>query len=316
MLTISSRPNPRRHYFALVLLFSVILLSPVSSWAHGGHEPLRERWWSAWNWDWLILSNLAIAGGIYSTGLKRLWTKLGVGHGVRRRHAVAFAFGYTAAFLALVSPIDAISDELQWMHMIQHMVLMNVAAPLMVFGSPSLVALWALPLEWRQRISKLKRTAEPWSPRGYILWQPLLLWSVYAFTMWIWHLPRFYEAALHHQRLHDFQHLSFFLVSCLFWRLLLDPIRRLRLSKGVGVFYLFTTSLHATILGVLMALAPSLWYPFYSDKTAVWNVSPLEDQQIAGLIMWMPACMIYAVVAAILFGLWLAESEHRKLENA
>jgi cytochrome c oxidase assembly factor CtaG len=99
----------------------------------------------------------------------------------------------------------------------------------------------------------------------------------------------------------------FFVTSCLFWRVLLDPLSRLRMNQGAGVIYLFLTSLHATILGVFMALSPRVWYSDYVPRTGRWNLTPLEDQQLAGLIMWMPACMIYAAVAAVIFALWVRD---------
>ena len=167
-----------------------------------------------------------------------------------------------------------------------------------------------MPAAWRRAGGRLLRRPAlkvPW----YLLWQPLLMWGLFALTLWLWHLPALYEAALHHPMLHQVQHLAFFVSSCLFWRVVLDPLSRLRLIPILGVLYLFTTSLHASILGVFMALAPSAWYPFYTDKTGAWHLTPLEDQQLAGLIMWMPACMIYALAATAIFAWWLREPEKR-----
>ncbi len=291
----------------ILLAATGFLFTAESAFAHGAGSHGTGPWWTLWTWNPLILSSLFFVSAIYALGIARLWRKAGAGSGVGRRHALAYAAGVLTLFIALLSPVDVLSDELGWMHMIQHMTLMNVAAPLMVLGAPGLVAIYALPLAWRQRFGGWKREVRTRGPRWYLLWQPLLMWSVYAGAMWIWHLPNLYTAALHNEALHDFQHLTFFLTACLFWRVLLDPISRLRLSRGVGVIYLFTTSLHATLLGVFMALAPSVWYPFYEGKTLSWGVTALQDQQLAGLIMWMPACMVYAAAAAVVFGLWLAE---------
>jgi putative membrane protein len=143
--------------------------------------------------------------------------------------------------------------------------------------------------------------------RWYWLWQPLIMCGLYAAVLWVWHLPVLYEAALRNRWIHEIQHLMFFIVACMFWRVLIDPLARLRLSYGAGVIYLFATSLHATVLGVFLALAPRPWYGDYIGRTEAWNLSALEDQQLAGLIMWMPACMIYALAAAGIFALWLRE---------
>jgi cytochrome c oxidase assembly factor CtaG len=191
--------------------------------------------------------------------------------------------------------------------MVQHMVLMNLAAPLFVLGAPLRMLVWLFSPATRRRLGRgLRRLHAHGWPR-YMLWQPLLLWVLYGAVLWIWHLPRFYEAALADPWVHDAQHLMFFIAAALFWRVLFDPIGRLRLSRGLAVLYLFTTSLHATLLGVFMAVAPRLWYETYAGRTQGWGLAPLEDQQLAGYIMWMPACMVYAAVAAIVFARWLQE---------
>jgi putative membrane protein len=291
------------------VLIMLLPSAPVTVLAHGAPRPPHEGpWWTAWNWEQpLVVTNLSILTLLYAAGLVRLWSRGGRGKTISVRTAVAFAAGMASLFAALVSPVDVYSDELSWMHMIQHMMLMGVAAPLLVLGSPFLVSLWAMPLAWRRAYGNLKRRVESWKPGRYLLWQPALMWSLFAFTLWVWHVPRFYEATLYDDLFHDFQHFSFVAVACLFWRVLLDPVSRLRLGRGAGVLYLFLTSLHATILGVFMTIAPRVWYPFYESRTPRWKLSALEDQQIAGLIMWMPACFVYAIIAALLLGWWLRE---------
>jgi putative membrane protein len=290
-----------------VALIGFLSGTPFLVQAHSG-EFHREEWWKSWSWEPLILLNLGLAGWLYGAGVYKLWKKAGVGRGISRKQAAAFGGGLLALFMALISPLDGMSGELSSAHMVQHMMLMNVAAPLLVLGAPGLVCMWAFPLKWRNAFRRWTGMLESWRSPWYLLWQPLLMWGLYGFTLWVWHLPGFYQAALRNQWVHDFQHLTFLLTSCLFWRVLLDPISRYRLSRGVGVIYLFTTSLHATVLGVFMALAPGVWYPDYETTTAAWNLTALEDQQLAGLIMWMPACMIYALAAAGMFAIWLGEN--------
>jgi len=291
------------------VLVAALLLPMESAYAHGPPRPPHEGpWWTAWNLAQpLVMTNLSLVAVLYAFGLFRLWSRAGVGKSISKRRAGCFAAGMIFLYLALVSPIDVFSDELSWMHMIQHMILIGVAAPLLVMGSPFLVALQAFPLSWRRKGGRVMRQVQSWKPARYLLWQPLLMWLLFAFTLWIWHLPRLYEATLYDDLFHDFQHFSFVLVSCLFWRVLLDPVSRLRLGRGLGILYLFLTSLHATLLGVFMTLAPKVWYPFYESRAPRWKLTALEDQQVAGLIMWMPACMIYALVTAVLLGLWLRE---------
>jgi putative membrane protein len=296
----------------------VLLLWPAVAMAHSiGHDTdARPEWWLRWSWNPLVLSNLAVVSLVYLRGLQAIWLRAGRGRGVSFRQAVTFGAGILSLFIALISPLDSISGELQSAHMVQHMILMNVAAPLLVLGAPGLVMMWGLPMRWRNRMGRWLRWLDGGSSRWYLLWQPVLLWSLFAFALWIWHLPVLYQAALRNQLFHDFQHFTFLITACLFWRVLLDPISRLRLTRAMGVLYLFMTSLHATLLGVFMALAPRVWYSDYEGSTTAWNLTPLQDQQLAGLIMWMPACMIYAVVAALVFALWLRipESEAAQQE--
>jgi putative membrane protein len=287
---------------------ALVALHAAPAAAHGGAGDGHPAW-PAWNGSAHLLISLALLGLLYAEGLTRLWRAAGVGRGVSRGGAGAFGAGLLVLVLALVSPLDGLADQLQTAHMIQHMLLMMVAAPLLVVGSGPLVLLWALPRRFRKGVLALGRRLDPRRASRYWLWHPLLLWGLFAGTLWVWHIPTLYEAALRLPLLHDFQHLGFVVTACLFWRVLLDPLSRLRLNRGVGVIYLFTTSLHATVLGVFMALTPHVWYPHYTQRASTWGLSALEDQQLAGLIMWMPACMIYAAVAAVIFALWLREPE-------
>ncbi|HEV2295934.1 MAG TPA: cytochrome c oxidase assembly protein [Tepidisphaeraceae bacterium] len=274
--------------------------------AHGGES---HQLWSRWNLDGLTIGSLAVLSILYGIGLARLWRSAGAARGVSRRQPMLFAAAILALVIALISPLDPASDELQSAHMVQHMLIMMVAAPLFILGAPALVMLWALPRDWRREVGRWLGRLGAWRPPWYLLWQPLLMCVLFALALWVWHLPVLYEAALRSRPVHELQHISFFVVSCLFWRVLVDPLSRLRMNVGAGVLYLFLTSLHATFLGVFMALSPRVWYPDYLPRTAVWNLTPLEDQQLAGLIMWMPACMVYALVAAVMFALWVHQGD-------
>jgi putative membrane protein len=205
-----------------------------------------------------------------------------------------------------------LSAELFSVHMVQHLILLMAAPPLLILGSPLLVTLWALPENWRVNATHFFRRFDDWHIPLYMLWQPLLVWALYAFTMWIWHLPSLYEAALNNRWIHDLQHGAFLLSACLFWRVLLDPFDRRRMGRGVGILFLFTTSLHGGALGALLTLSPRPWYGAYAEHAERWNLTALEDQQLAGAIMWMPACLIYIGITAVMFALWLREYDQRR----
>jgi cytochrome c oxidase assembly factor CtaG len=256
-------------------------------------------WWAGWNLDPVLLLNLALAAYLYQRGLDRVW-RAGAGRGVDRWQAGCFAAGLVVLLAALASPLDAASGDLSAAHMVQHMLVMNLAAPLLVLGSPGPVMLHGVPAPYRRSLGRLWRRL---TPSG-----PVLPWVLYAGVLWGWHLPPPYEAALRHPAVHDLQHLTFFATGFVFWRAVLDRAGR-RLGPGVALVYLFTTSLHATVLGVFMALAPRPWYPGYLGRTEAWGLTPLEDQQLAGLIMWMPACLAYAAGAVGILVAWLAKPE-------
>jgi cytochrome c oxidase assembly factor CtaG len=296
--------RPTTHPFVTIALLAVLTRVAL---AHGDEAHHGATWWSLWNLDAPTIASLAVLSCAYALGLARLWRSAGRGRGVARWHAAAFAGAVVALVIALLSPLDPMSDDLQSAHMVQHMLIMMVAAPLFVAGAPATVMLWALPRGARQSVGAALGRFGIWRPPWYLLWQPLLLCGLFAGALWIWHLPALYQAALRSRPVHELQHVMFFVTSCLFWRVLLDPLSRLRMNQGAGVLYLFLTSLHATILGVFMALSPRVWYADYVPRTGRWNLSPLEDQQLAGLIMWMPACMIYAAVAALIFALWVRD---------
>jgi putative membrane protein len=297
----------RIRYMALA---GALLWGGSAAWAHlPGGSDAHGGWWSRWNFDPLITINLLLLGGVYGFGLWRLWSQAGVGRSVSRGQAWAFAAGMVALVAALLSPIDTLAGELSWVHMVQHMLLMKVAAPLVVLGAPLQTALWTLPVQGRRRAGRWKQYLDTARLPRYFLWQPLTIWLLFAFTLWVWHLPAFYGAALRSGVVHDFQHLTFFAGAVLFWRILLDPVSRWRLSRGAAVLYLFATSLHAMVLGVFMTFSPVVWYGGYEGLTEAWGMTALEDQQMAGIIMWMPACMVFAVVAALLLAHMLQQTD-------
>ncbi len=275
--------------------------------AHAAPPPPDVPIWRLWNFDPLVTFNLAAVALLYSVGLRRMRRRRGAASQVAPYQVGAFWSGMAFLAIALVSPVDVLASELLWVHMVQHMVLMNLAAPLILLGAPFRTMLWALPAEDRRYFGQWRLGLQRRGLPRYLFWQPVTLWFLYAIVLWVWHLPALYEAALRYPIVHDIQHLMFFAASCLFWRVLFDPVGRLRLGRAAAVVYLFLTSLHATVLGVFMALAPGTWYPTYAGRTEPWGLTALGDQQLAGYIMWMPACAAYAVVAALLLANWLAE---------
>lgn len=263
----------------------------------------------SWAWDPLVLSLLAFLAGLYALGLGLLWRRAGVGVGLRRWEAACFAAGWLSLFAALVSPLHTLGGLLFSAHMAQHEILILVAAPLLVLGRPLVPFLWALPLEERERAGRWARS--PGFSRFWrLLTAPGSVWVIHGLALWLWHLPSLYQAALRDELLHGLQHLSFFGSAALFWWALIHG-QFGRLGYGVAVLWVFTTSMHSGILGALLTFAPRLWYPIYQVRTSEWGLSALEDQQLAGLIMWIPAGAVFILLGLGLFVAWLGEAERR-----
>ncbi len=206
--------------------------------------------------------------------------------------------------IALLSPVDALAETLFSVHMVQHLLLMIVAAPLLALGEPLLPALWALPYRWRRAIGRWWRA----SPRARrIAWaagDPLGVWLANLAVLWFWHLPGPYLAALGDERLHAVEHLTFLGSAFLFWWVVFQPIGRRRLARGGAVVYLALTLMQSGALGAILAFARTGWYSAHAAGAAAWHLTLLEDQQLAGLIMSVPASLVYIGVALVLAAQW------------
>jgi cytochrome c oxidase assembly factor CtaG len=254
----------------------------------------------------MLASSLGLLGGLYLAGVVRIWRSAGVGRGVRTWEAGAFASGWVALIIALFPPIDRWSTMFQAAHMVQHELLMVVAAPLIAISAPIVALLWGLPLRLRRNGLELLRR-----PPVTLMWAaltaPISVFLLHAVALWVWHLPALYDAALAHESIHVVQHLCFFGSAALFWWGIANGRYR-RAGYGVAVVYVFATAVHSGVLGALMTLSPRVWYPPYLIGHPS-GLTPLEDQQIAGLLMWVPAGVILVAAGLALFAAWLRESD-------
>ena len=286
-----------------------VLLFATTSLAHDDKPHDFPDLLYAWSFDPLIVFILGVSAIIYSLGLFRLWRTSGRGNGISFNESIAFACGWLCAFIALVSPLHPWGEVLFSAHMTQHELLMLVSAPLFVIGRPFVAAMWAFPSKTRPRLIPVLHNA-PLKRSWRFLTAPFVAWAVHAIALWTWHIPALFQATLRSDSVHTLQHASFFLSALLFWWSIIYS-RRGAHAYGAGVLYLFTTSIHSGLLGVFLTLTSRVWYPAYSETTASWGLSPLEDQQLGGLIMWIPAGLVYIVAALIMFAAWLRESENR-----
>jgi len=267
----------------------------------------------AWTLEPGVVLPLAIGAWLHARGLRSLWRQAGTGHGIRRWQAWSAAAGWLVLVIALVSPLDALGGALFSAHMAQHELLMAVAAPLLVLGRPLVAILWALPPRWRRAAGRWAG-ARPVRSAWRALTRPSAAWALHAVAIWAWHAPRLYDAAVVRESVHALQHACFLGTALLFWWSLMHaPAARRR--YGVAVLYLFATAVHTTALGAVLALATHPLYPVYAS-TAAWGLTPLEDQQLAGLIMWVPGGVVYLIAALGFMVAWLRRSEARSAPRA
>jgi cytochrome c oxidase assembly factor CtaG len=273
--------------------------------AHEGAPLAPHDLWRAWSLEPVVLGSLALTAVLYAVGLRRLVHR--AGWTGRRRRALAFLAGWLTLAVAMLSPLHALGGALLSAHMVQHELLMLVAAPLLVAARPLVPLLWAVPSSPRRALG---RRATRGAARA--LWRtltlPLVAFGLHAVAIWGWHVPALYDATLESEALHAAQHLSFLATALLFWwSLTHGPAAERR--WGAAMLYVIATMAHTGALGVLLTFASRPLYPAYVGRTAPWALTPLQDQQLAGLVMWIPAGVGYLVAALVFAWRWLESSD-------
>lgn len=263
---------------------------------------------SAWTYDPLLLLPLAAGILMYATGLVLYWGRAGPGHGIRVAEAGAFLAGILALSAALVWPLDVLGEWSLAMHMAQHMLLIAVAAPLILLGRPGIAWLRALPTAWARRVT--------WPLRALKRRKMLAAFAgitaatlLQAGVMWGWHAPKAMQFALANDFAHYAMHGSFLAAGFFFWLALLGSLRENAAGFGAGAIALVGTMVQMGLLSALLTFSQLPRYPWYFERSAALGLTPLEDQQLAGLIMWVPGAVPYLIGALWLMAAWLRRSE-------
>lgn len=278
---------------------ALLALAPLAALAHEGGPLHPDDLYSAWKFEPGIVIPLALSAIVYARGARR-------SRGVSYTQQAYFWTGLAVLAVALLSPLHPLGEVLFSAHMAQHEILMLIAAPLLVLSRPLVPFLWGLPPAWRRGLGQWSK--RPSFQRGWHgLTDPFSAWWIHAVALWGWHAPALFQATLTSEWVHTAQHLSFFLSALLFWWALFWA--RGRMGRGQSVFYIFTTGIHTGILGALLTFAPVVFYPAYSKTAPLWGMTPLQDQQIGGLIMWVPAGVVYLAAGLVLLALWLRDSD-------
>ncbi len=287
--------------FLLILI--LVFLTPRPLLAHdGGAIPADV--WSHWNADPLVLIGLLLPLTLYMRGTAT--------YRVNRWRSAGFIAGTVMLFITLVSPLEAVSGALFSGHMLQHLLLILVAVPLLTFSRPLPALLRGSPHRWRKAFGSIVRVTVV---RGLWAWltYPLGAMVLHVLVLWLWHLPGLYSLALENPAIHGLEHASFLITAALFWWSL-----RSTEDYGERVLSVFGVMMASGLLGALMTFANIPWYHNHEAYVGFWGLSLLEDQQLAGLLMWIPAGVVYIVTAAVVLGMWnngversVAEREHR-----
>jgi len=257
-----------------------------------------------WNWEPWILASLAMALLLYFAGLYRM------PRNVRRlvlssARIAAFTAAIAILFAALISPLDALDDQLFSAHMAQHLVLIMIAPPLLVAGRPGIASLWAFPLPLRRALGRFYLRSGLHSAVQTSM-SPLVVWILCSAVLWFWHLPGPYGWAVENEFVHAIEHICFFVTSLMFWSLVLEPPgRHRRLSHAAALIFVATIGIQNGLLGALLTFSARPLYSAYFSTTTAWGLTPLEDQQLGGLGMWIPASAIHLTTLGVLFVAWL-----------
>lgn len=237
---------------------------------------------------------------LYGRGWWRLRRR---GHPPARWRLALYGLGLAAIAAALLSPIDDLADELFPMHMVQHLLLTMVAAPLVLLGNPLPVVLWGVPRRVRRCLAHpLTREATFRKALGVLTLLPVA-WLVYVVDLWAWHVPLLYQRALEHEAVHVAEHFAFFSTALLFWWPIVRPGPRLhpQTHPGFEVLYLIAATAQNTALGVLLTLPERSFYPYY-DQTAIrLGVNAVNEQAAAGGIMWVSGHMYLLPILLTLY---------------
>ncbi len=266
-------------------------------------------WWE-WNLAPPILFALGIVAVAYAWGIRNL---VRAGGRTDRARIAACAGAWLALALAFISPLNALADNLLSAHVLQHMLVVLVAAPLFILGAAPFTMAAALPVSLRRHLVATWNRSRLLSYIWHWLNRAPVAWLIFASVLWLWHLPLFYHLSIASEWLHFAEHGTFLAAALLFWWALVHPVRQA--DFGPSIISAFTTALQSGALGAALAFSARPWYSVYGATTVRLNFAPLADQQLAGLFIWIPSSIVYALAAMILFTVWLNSVEREMREQ-
>jgi len=292
----------------VLLPLGLALALPERSLAHGAAAPAPI--FPGVLFEWRLEPVVLVALVVAASGWLILSRRVSVAHPANphpRWRSAAFVGGLAVLAAALMSPIEAYEGQLFSVHMLQHMLLELVAAPLLLLGAPATLALRAASPSVRARLLSVLH-----SRAVTVLSFPLLAWVLFAAVNWGWHFSSLYNDALEIPWLHDLQHLSFLGAALLFWWPVVgaDPARW-RLPHPVRLFYLFLAMPQNSFLGIALMSAPLALYSHYLTNVRDWGPTPIADQSVGGMLMWVGGDVVFLLAMGLIVAAWVREEDRR-----
>lgn len=266
----------------------------------------------AWTFEPTVVITLAVVAVLYGRGVRRLARR--VPRPDRAARTAAFYAGVAVLAVALLSPLDALAEALFSAHMVQHLLLMVVAAPLFAFARPGAALMAGAPPPARDAIVRANVPALRRAARA--VRNPLAIWTLGTLALWAWHMPALYDLALRNDAVHAAEHVSFFATAWLFWDAVLASGGPRGVPRPVAILLDLATGVQGTALGAVLLFASSPLYTVHAAGARLWHVSLVHDQQLAGGLMWVPPGFLYALAAAWLLVRWFSEMERASADGA
>jgi cytochrome c oxidase assembly factor CtaG len=269
---------------------------------------------SSWQTPFAMTTALAATAAIYARGWHALRAQMPQRFGAPR--LVAFLGGLTVVFVAVASPLDAFAGLLLQLHMIQHLLLMMVAPPLLWLGAPAMPLLRGLPRVVAKSALGPFLASPGLRDAMRRLSHPLLCWAVFSATVLVWHLPGPYQLALRAPGWHVAEHLAFLAAGLLFWWPVVQPWPSEAVwPRWTMIPYLLLADVQNTALAAFFAFSDRVLYPHYAGVARLWDVAPLDDQTTAGVLMWVPGSIAFLLpISLIVVELLNARPTHRDAE--
>ncbi len=282
-------------------------------------NPLTKALLLSWDLRPEVLVPLILLAALHYTGWLRL-RRRSDGRFANHWRLASYTGGILALALALLSPIDVLSGQLFSAHMVQHLLLMMVAPPLLLLANPFPTFLWALPSRLRASLSAAFRRVTAWLGRDAFLSQSLLkatapygAWAIYVLVFFAWHDGNAYSLALRFPAVHRLEHFTFVGAALLFWWHVTAAAPRFhpKPAQWLRVAYVLAMIPPNMLLGVALSFAATPIYPYYESIPRLYGLSVLDDQIWGGLIMWIPGSMMYVIAALVLLARLLMTAEHK-----